>query len=214
MILIVTRANDTHADLVENHLATMGEVFRRIDTGWLPNRIQVTTELKHGNTLVLLHQDGTSVDITSPKSVWFRKPTEAQVGTETPQEVANFIQRECQCFWSYIWEAIRTTQWINHPQRNIRANNRILQWQTAQKIGFGVPNTMVTNSPASVLAVWKNRNSELAVKVLNQTVIEESGQMFSMYTKLLDAAMIEKIAHVEPCPIIVQPYRHHIPRMD
>lgn len=206
MILIITKENDTHADLVEKHLCALNENFVRIDSGWLPNRIQITLEVIRGITRVLLHKNEKTTDITSPSSVWFRKPTETQTNPDSPKETAEFIQRECQHFWSYVWEAISSNNWMNHPRSNVRANNRILQWKTAWALGFKVPNTTVTNSPTSVLSIWNNRNEELAVKVLNQTVIEKNGKMHSMYTKLLDTAIMERIEHVTSCPIVVQPY--------
>lgn len=206
MILIISKANDTHADMVEKHLSAMNEKFIRIDTGWLPDQIQITIEVKNGQPQIFLHQNGTSIDITHPKSVWFRKPTDTQLSPCVPKEVSDLIQRECQHFWTYAWEAIHTTCWINHPRANIRANNRILQWQSAQQVGFDVPDTTISNSPASILTAWHNADSRLAVKVLNQTVIEKDGKMLSMYTKLLDASMVEKLTHVSACPIIVQPY--------
>ncbi len=206
MILIITKENDTHADIVEKHLRAMNEDFVRIDTGWLPNRIQITLRVIQGVTSVAFHQDGKTTDITNPNGIWFRKPSDTQISSALSKETADFVQRECQHLWSYVWEAISSNNWINHPRMNVRANNRVLQWKTAWTLGFKIPDTTVTNSPASVCSVWENRHEEFAVKVLNQTVIEKNGKMYSMYTKLLDAEIMEEIARVELCPIILQPY--------
>ena len=136
------------------------------------------------------------------KSIYFRRavyPREPRNNRDLPQEqlsrthISAFI-RNLMIFDGCIW--------INHPVATYKAEHKGVQLQTAHRIGFDIPRTVVTNDALGIRRVAQ-RDSRVAIKGLETVLVWQDSLETFGYTSLVDIPLAEQ-AHLASAPLIAQ----------
>jgi RimK-like ATP-grasp domain len=100
--------------------------------------------------------------------------------------------------------------WINHPQATYQAEIKPFQLYLARKIGFDIPDTLISNSPV-LGATVANEQSELIVKTLDTAILHsEEGDAF-IYTNRLTKEEMQQ-GNFSSAPVVIQ--EALIPKVD
>ena len=74
------------------------------------------------------------------------------------------------------------SEWINRPEANLKASNRLIQLATAREVGFKIPSTLITNDPNAAAEFYQHHDGQIVLKTVHHHGIEIEGKVYSMYT--------------------------------
>lgn len=216
MILIIGSDRESrNIEQVCEHLNRTGEEFFVFYTGTFPTGKKITLRLggnqspkvagslREKNSLEALR-------IEEIKSAWFRRPEYPQAAAELPQWQMKFVQDESRAALYSLYSTLPCF-WMNHPFISVRLleHNKLYQLDVAQQLGLTVPETIITNDTAELLAFCRECGGSLAVKCIQGHAYRErkTKTAFGLFTSRVTfdelAAQEESIAYA---PVFAQRY--------
>lgn len=144
------------------------------------------------------------------RSVWLRQFLPDAEPLTTVADVDEFLVRREQWRSRLEFTSEAPVRWMNPLFDARRAENKLIQLQTAKTVGLTVPPTLVTSSKTEAVA-WSSRQGSCIVKTVTSGFFAFSDQAFAFTTDLTEA-----LAHADQDwaeqPVIVQ--RRIEPRTD
>jgi hypothetical protein len=208
MILILTEPRDVHADQVEKKLRERGAELVRFDPAQVPSRAAISLAYSAtGQARYTLHVGAESVALNRVTAVWYRRP-----GNPTPHaELADgpgraFAEQECQTLLRDAWNCLECF-WLPGPFAVLqRAQLKAWQLQAAGALGFELPPTLVTNSPAEFLDFHRRHNGNIISKLNGNAFFHAIGPAFQRYTEVVSKRDVGYARAIRYCPAIFQAY--------
>ena len=203
MLLVLTNSKDVTADYLLARLTDESVSFVRFDTDHALSHV----ELNYRPGRPQLNIDGVEFAPSDFSSVWYRRPEKLispTPGAPTP---------ETQCAldeWSEGLEAffahIPRSRWMNHPAANAKASRKLEQLTTAQKIGFTIPDTLVTQNAGQLRDFFRVHNGEIIVKPMGRAYVERPLEENDtlIYTNQVPASELDDLADLSVCPTLFQ----------
>lgn len=203
MILIVTNREDFTADFAILEFRKRNIEFFRFNTEDYPRKAYLVWS--YPENVKKLFFSGKTLDLSEVDSIWYRRPVNPTFGDDTPENIRNFTRDESREELLGLWRSINCL-WVNHPDKNRLAENKIEQIHRAHSYGFRISPTLITNKSDSALDFIKNCNGRVIVKTLRQSFIQNSGRDLIIYTNIVDGNHLRHINLVQNCPVIFQAY--------
>lgn len=197
-VVILSNERDISVDWVVRLLRAEHVAYARLNTERMLDWTLVLDPLEghaelRGSDHVL---DGTQV-----RSVWFRRPDPPRLpGVVEPRE-----EEVVRAQWRVAIRGLAHVlgaRWVNHPDRNDDAEQKLLQLRLAREVGFDVPATLVTSDVDSVRDFAVNHDG-VVVKGLDAPYIEEAegNGRFVFTTRLSEVADLDGL---EQAPMVFQ----------
>jgi hypothetical protein len=209
-IAIVTITGDAHAYLVASKLRSeRREKCHVFEIDRISNDQSLTAKVGDAPLqFILTDAFGDRVDLKEISVCWWRRIARRQsVSKELSNEDLQTVVNSS-CFDGVVGAFLTgfTGSFISDPIRTSLGENKIIQLQAAQKIGFRIPKTLISNSTAEVLEFCSTLPGQKVVaKALGHT------------RKLTDARILhsDELNHAEVAlvPTIFQEYitgRRHV----
>lgn len=102
-----------------------------------------------------------------------------------------------------LWSMVPDERWLNAPARIQAAENKLAQLALAKKVGFEVPDTIISND-------WEDIRTTLhppiVAKMPTGRLYDSRGGIKIMYSTVFDEAKLDKQAAHAPYPGIYQEY--------
>ena len=187
MILILTASCDPHADHVANRLRARGAEFIRFDPVEFPTRADLSVRCSPvGQTDRLLRLGTRSVDLNALRAVWYRRPQLPAPHEEiTDRPTQAFVAQECETFVQDVWNSLDCL-WIPAPHGVfVGAQFKASQLRVAGAVGFEIPPTLFTNSPAEFMDFYGQHNGNIVSKLAGGAFFEAIGPSFGRYTEVV-----------------------------
>jgi glutathione synthase/RimK-type ligase-like ATP-grasp enzyme len=148
----------------------------------------------------ILHLAEKSIELRSIAGVWARwasplRPT-------TPGTSAHLARHEWAAFWRGAFRHIRGNRFVNSEGAVRAASDRLTQADTARRIGFKVPATLVSSSTQHLLE-FVDRHERVITKPLSSGRTEDAGRRTLFATELTRSSLAGKKLKV---PALVQEY--------
>lgn len=194
MILIITHKTDFTADFVINKLNQRKISYRRLnceDIFLSPFTIKFNGKLQYS-----------ILDEANYKSVWFRRTKLPEI-ENLSQEERLYILNETDSFFKNLFSSL-PAKWLSQPDSVYKAENKLLQLKTAQKIGFQIPETIITNSKSELKQFFKENNENIIIKPISQTRIQYSESLAFIFTNTVSKEIIDEIEKYDLTPCIFQ----------
>jgi glutathione synthase/RimK-type ligase-like ATP-grasp enzyme len=203
-ILIVSSSDDAHADDVEAELGRRGERFRRFDVGVFPGGAELVYEIG-GNVRGrrCLRDEQGSIDLDDVKSVWYRRPN--RVGSFSRRKLTDYARAETV---DNVYAALTAIDCLHLPGPRWtldRGELKILQLRAAEKLGFQLPPTQITNSPAEFITFF-NDQPKVISKVGQSAAFQLTHPEFARYTEVVTRRDLAFAATIAECPVLFQGY--------
>ena len=203
-VLIVSSTADVHAAHVADKLALRGVKVFRLNTDEITESLRMAYSLSTGHTLTRSGTKGDCSEISTSdvSSVWYRKPLVTKFDLDRYKAANAFVGRECEAYLRDLCANLEHVVWVNHPELNRRADNKLAQLRLAAKLGFTVPKTMVTNDPDIMAKFLQEVLPRRTIyKTLTHPMIEVSEASFrSVYTSLVELTPeVVNAVRVTPC---------------
>jgi glutathione synthase/RimK-type ligase-like ATP-grasp enzyme len=213
VIGIFSLKNDLHALAIQRALrgrhGTKCHVFETDDFVHAGRLTWAIGGAQGGDRPSLRDREGVTVDPRDLDLVWWRRagfPQRAHPALGDPRDQA-FVDNE----WKYAVHGMLANAfagtWVNDPERNRRAENKLVQLQVAASCGLRVPRTLVSQDPVVVRRfVAEHREQGTIVKAVR------GGRRRFLWTVRVDESQLDD-TEIELSPTIYQelvPGRMHL----
>ncbi len=200
MILILSqRTIEPTTCRVMDWLRRLGADCFRLNLQDLEDNDGLCMELSNQDRRLHLTLDGQTVDLDAVRVVWFRRQGELMlqglkgISRKNPLygQMRDYMRREILGLREYLYAYLDDKAWLSHPDRG--DVNKLQCLQTARRIGFDIPHTLVANRKR-LLQEHRARHGAIIVKAINETynfTLGEDG--YATYTTLLDEERIERL---------------------
>ncbi|MFI0736251.1 ATP-grasp ribosomal peptide maturase [Streptomyces sp. NPDC021225] len=147
-VLVLTRPNDSTADLVIAELNQRSVPVHRLDPGDFPEILTVSARIGPDLTSWqgVLRGQHRDVSLSDIRSVYYRRPGAPRLHPDMSEQDARWAQAEAQAGFSGMTYSLPCL-WVNHPNRNALAAYPPVALAAAARAGLSVPRTLITNDP-------------------------------------------------------------------
>lgn len=205
MILIVTNKTDYTADYVIVELGKRNIKFVRLNTEDFPTNVGLTITINSGDVGGFLTIHDRTVDITTIRSVWYRRPMPSEPAANVTDIAAReFIVAESNATLQGFWRLLPCF-WVSNPDKLRAAESKIYQLKVASTIGLIVPQTLATNEPFAAETFYRDVAPIIYKPQRGGRVVR--GETVSLiYTNLIDQQHATQFDKVRLAPVLLQPY--------
>ncbi|MEU6057410.1 ATP-grasp ribosomal peptide maturase [Streptomyces sp. NPDC047097] len=202
-VLVLTNPYDVTADTVLRLLAERRVPVVRVDPGAdLHTGASLTATYRTGDQRGTLRTASRELDTTRVRSVWVRRPSPY----EGPPGLSNQDRRFAaeQGLWGAggVLASLPGAHYVNHPWHNRAAEFKPAQLSTAQRCGFLVPSTVITNDPCEARNFAAQQPGGMVYKPLWNTPYRVDGEPHSVWVREVTGAEITDAVSV--CPHLFQ----------
>jgi len=211
-LLILTNSQDGINTLsVIDHIDRAGiEVFRYDSDVMKIGELAILALVNPNGDLdfVLKNNKGSSCTIDEVGAAWYRRPNSfslEQASSNNSLELAIKDElKEAQDAW---FGTIPDNMWLNNPKDMRLINPKIKQLIEAEKAGFNIPPTLVTNNQDS-FREFLETNRKIVLKsfrpVFYQDRLEDTPRM--LFTTVIDVDTFNDYELVKNMPVLIQKY--------
>lgn len=166
-ILIVTRRDDLHADLVVERLRTRGETPFRLDLDAFPARYAIALHFDGHRWQGALsnRDDGARLRIDDIRAVWTRKTADFAFAAELGAQERAYAVGETTHILSGLLHGL-DAYWMSHPSAVRAAQWKGEQLLRAARMGFRVPPSLIADDKSAVLAFREAMAGDIVFKTM------------------------------------------------
>lgn len=189
-VAVITRDQDTAADLVVRELAARGVTVCRFDLADFPGQMRQTAYLVpgRGRWTGALKGRYRDVDLSALRAVWYRKPSAFALHRGMSATEQQWAATEAHAGFGGQLAALPDVHWVNHPHRNAEADHKPLQLARADACGLAVPESLLTNDPEEARAFcYAHRDSGVIYKPLRGGPASENGRHVALWASTVTA---------------------------
>jgi glutathione synthase/RimK-type ligase-like ATP-grasp enzyme len=159
--------NDLHALAVEASLRDRGLECFVFETSLGAPRRGVEWSTRAASEARLTSREGVRVSVQELDLIWWRRVSQTlRQPIDMSPATLDFLRND----WRHATEGAVFTNfsgiWLSDPAAQRRAENKIIQLQTAMSIGLHVPETIVTNSPTELRHFADRLGNDIIAKTL------------------------------------------------
>lgn len=183
-VLILSSLADLSTDRICHHLSTAGVSFLRLNRDQLSEvRIQIDPL---NAQMICIYADYVWHIGDNLRSIWWRQPTFLR---NLPSRIISIEEQLERSQWSATIRGLMlfdNVRWYNDPAATYRAESKPYQLRQAKKIGFDVPETILTNDIDA--DVPKKIGRKFALKSVDTVLLSEGDSQHFGYTNVVDWA--------------------------
>lgn len=188
MILILSNKYDITVDFVVRLLLRNEKKFLRVNTEDFMDRSVFVTFPKFSYQI---EKKGIEYDLVRELgSVWFRRPGKpfefTPLESRPSDAVVAFVENQWHAFIEGI-KCINNVFWVNDPDKNHIAENKIFQLKLARKIGLRIPKTCITTNKKEVMRFMERCGGKIVAKALYSPLIEEEKRDYFVFTNIIES---------------------------
>jgi len=201
-VLIFTRLHDDEVNFIGPYLAKENINYIRIDADYFLDDFKMTTSITGGHVDTIIYYKDELINMSNVKLIWNRHFDKEAFRSNLKNPVAiQYVLQEWEAVLNFLYQ-IPHIKWINNPV-DTKAASKPQQLIMAGNVGFKVLDTMITNVPADVLNISKDK--EIFFKASHHHFVEyPAGILNSLYGKKLDDKDKTKMGDLVHCPMIFQ----------
>jgi len=200
-ILLVTEQFDPTADLLVAELRRREMAFLRWNMDRYPVGSTLTYRAAADRFATVLCADGREIDLAEVGAIWWRGFNPTGVPEDLDEEERRFAELEARLTLTGLM-SVADCFWVNYPVRERLADAKPAQLQAARRIGFSIPETIITNDPEAVRGFAGATPGDIVYKGLSQPLNMEPGK--ALFTSVLGADDLAEIDLISATPGIFQ----------
>jgi glutathione synthase/RimK-type ligase-like ATP-grasp enzyme len=205
-VLIVTDpSTDGHLSPVLVELGKRGLDVQVFDPGAFPETATVTVDSSSSGSSAVIRWAEQEIDLATAGSIWYRRPGKFVLPEELLPNEDEWLRRECAAFVDGMF-ANTDALWVSDPHKIRRAELKTLQLRVARKLGFRVPDYIVTNDPDRARSFLTDHPAGVIVKGLRLPILLLDDRAGMIYTHLVTAEDAEQLDSVRYGPTFLQAF--------
>ncbi|WP_405849931.1 ATP-grasp ribosomal peptide maturase [Streptomyces niveus] len=202
-VLVLTNPYDVTADVVLRLLAERRVLVVRLDPGAdLHAGASLTATYRTGEQWGTLRTTSRELETARVRSVWVRRPSPYGGPPALAGQDRKFAAEQALWGAGGILASLPGARYLNHPWNNRAAEFKPSQLSTAQRCGFLVPCTVITNDPQEAREFVTFQPGGVVYKPLWNTPYRVDGQPHSVWVREVHGPEITDAVSV--CPHMFQ----------
>lgn len=152
------------------------------------------------------------IDLTQYSAFWYRHPGKPIPHKELKRNSRDFVKEESQLSSEGFWMTLEETSfWLSKPSKISLSRFRLNQLSIARKVGFKIPNTLVSNQKKDVLDFFQVNKGGIIAKPVGVGIPLNSIDGYNYYEvvftkKLSRKTLRDYLSTIKFCPSIFQEY--------
>lgn len=176
-VLIVSESDDEHAAVISNRMTQ-----RSLEWSWL--QTDKFSEQKQAWSIDSLNDRMDCSWVSqSIGSIWYRKRYTLPLTTQ--DSIAAFVQQEEDGLLNSILLQYKHCRWVSRLESLVAARPKINQLVVARRMGFQVPDTIVTNDVARLHEFHVRHKGEVVAKPIQTQVVKTNEGSLVVGTRYL-----------------------------
>jgi hypothetical protein len=202
-VLVIGRESDPHTEKVARLLRDSGRPVAFFDTGLLPSRAAMVYEGGGGQPARRLLREGPrEIDLDAVGAVWVRRPS--PIVASVPDRAQHYLRAETSQFLVGLLSTADRC-WLPGGLMTIQlADCKLEQLWRAERLGFEIPSTLVTNSPRDLLAFRRRHRGMVISKLGHAGAFDASYPGAIRYTEPVTRRDLAHLGRLRNCPVIFQ----------
>lgn len=206
MIGIISNKLDAHANYVVEKLKSRNIRYKRINTedffsSNFSIRLSSPGALNHHLFRIV---DDQFAHLSQIKAFWFRRPLLPKLLPDLDEQSAKFVQEEIAKTIEGLWRLYQTSLWVNYPDANKFADNKLYQLQLAGALGLEIPKTLITISPEEARSFFAECKEKVIVKAISKSWLESNNKVSVIRTNQITGKDNKRLDAVRNCPTFFQ----------
>jgi hypothetical protein len=208
VILILSREDDPCIPYVTPRLDAAAAEYLWFNPARFPADAQLEIACDRlGRAQRMLRYRGRVWDLRDVRAVWLRRPQDPMPAAELIGDARRaWVARESRELLDGLWELLDCL-WVPGQPRDVHVRcNKASDLPVAQRLGFAVPRTLITNSPDEALRFYSECGGRIVAKVMFNPIVprdDESGFVYTHVVRRRDMISHRRIRHA---PVILQEY--------
>src|SRR5579885_753091 len=203
-VLIIAPQGDSHVPFVLPHLARLGAEVFQLELAQLPRQARIAAHLgrAHPSWTCQLEANQQRVALEELTSIWNRRRGALHRPAYCPDPlfppaIQTFVQAETRAGMEGIWKSLPVLH-VNAPEATTVAEYKPYQLQVALACGLTIPDTCLTNDPATARQFLDAHDGRVVYKTLSRALIPQAGQHWWLYTSQIEARHRAELERVRP----------------
>ena len=198
-VLLLGRPTNPHIAALRDELSNVGAEARVLDPRLFPRRSTISVSLSPGGRP---RAESSLVDLDGVVSGWFSSQDGVRVSSAVERSARAFA-RAAAVAGLVCLRVNAPFRWHNDPNASRTSSDKLLQLVHAQRAGFRVPETLVTNDPAR-FAAFVRRRKRVAVK--SPSGSDGLPDSMRVLTQLVTPEDLSDVGSVALAPVMAQAY--------
>lgn len=209
-VLVISNKSDVTSDFIIKNLKERDIDFYRFNTEELTKTCSITLDFLTSTFLLSDSVLKKHFDLKEFSSVYFRRP-ELPLIDESGMSSGEilFLKNEISFTLEGIYKILRNAYWVSSVYAIREAENKIYQLELAKKIGFEIPDSIITNSFIDTTTFYERNHECCIIKPIKSGLIENKKESKIVFTSSLE--------HSPKCQeqIKMSPnfFQNHIPKI-
>ena len=205
MILILSHAGDVHVEAVVPHLDRLRVPYRLNDPGQAPlERFEGIAVTRGRYAARLERASGGDLNLDRVTAVWYRRPTDLlSHDARQVHDEQRFITANRREVVDGIWNQMRCAWLPAQPHVEGRASNKAYHLSVAADMGFRIPDTRITATPAMLPEMFSRHEGSVVLKppmpYFNRTHNEQH-----TFTRAVRRRELRGLLGLRHAPVILQ----------
>jgi len=166
-VLILSSTDDKHAQKVNEVLLSMNVGVDFLKLNDLIETADITFEIGTGNPVCSFAKPDKDFDLHAYSSIWYRRPGAVRAPHFFEPWIGKMVESEARSAVDGIFRSLNCL-WVNAPANNLACADKLWQLQMAQKLGFTIPETLVTNKPHLVREFFDRCSGQVIYKLMGE----------------------------------------------
>lgn len=203
--LLLTWSGDSYTpDRIAEGLRRRGVRPVRVDTDLFPTELVLRWSLGPEGVRVAGSGPLEGLEADDVVGVWWRKFWAARLPEDLDPEQAAACNREIHATNMGFYPCFTGARHVNNPVSERRAEDKLLQLARAQALGLRCPETLITNDPAAVRALWARHEGRVITKMLTPYSRSMAGDTAFVYTSRVRPEDLAALEGLSLCPMVFQ----------
>ena len=200
-ILLITEQFDPNVDNLIQELLRRGIPYLRWNLDRYPQDSSLTYRATTTGFEGAIETDGRVVSFDDIGSVWYRTYRASGFPAGLNSDQREFAGQEAEMALEAL-PLVAKWQWINDPRHHRQATRKPAQLFTARRLGFAIPQTIISNDPGKIRAFCDRGGSEIIYKALSQSTNLEPGK--AIFTGAVTSQALSSLDLIRHTPGIFQ----------
>lgn len=187
-VVVLTCLSDSHADAVGKYLKNQDVRFVRLNSDEYDSNNEISFNLNNKKKFQV-YSHGSLIKTGDIISVWYRKPEYSVFKKRSLSEqlIDQFeLKQKLVLFNSYATHLAKQNKFcLNRRTDDRAASDKQFQLITAKKMGFKVPDTLITSSDASIRDFITLHNNTSIIKSIGVPIVEAGDRVRGFFTREL-----------------------------
>lgn len=203
MILLITNKKDVTTDLVVSNLNNLNALYYRFNTEDLGKHINITLDFFNNKFILYDNLKKRTINLKEIKSIYYRRPElPSYKHLKLKEEERIFLIHESLYILEGVYRLLQNCFWISNPFKIREAENKIYQLTTAEKLGFNIPKSIISDVRNDI-ENFLEKNKQLIIKPIKTGILGELDEEKFIFTNNINFTE-EKRARIKNFPCYIQ----------